>query len=447
MKTIPSDLTSERALLGACLLDNSQFDEVADIVTAEDFYHAGHRAVWRAISALTIKGAGCDVVTVADAMTAAGTLSEVDGVPGLLQILESVPISEHARFYALQVAGWAKRRNLVLMASKLNVVAQDASRDVDEIVSESVSMVNAVAERGIRVGPKAVADVASEVLNGERRAGMDTGFPSVDQIGGGLRDQELTILAARPSVGKSALGAAVAWNSARTGNPTLFFSMEQPSQEIVGRLLSRDTGIVYTKFRSGLDEFDRRQVAMSGHEMSGIPFWIDDRSGRTVSEVAAISRQMQRKHGLRLVVVDYLQLMTPEDKKSPREQQVSGISRGLKHLARTLKVSVLALAQLNRQNEMRANKMPGMSDLRESGALEQDADNIWLLHRPNKDEPDKTENPDDRAIVIVAKNRNGPTGQVNIGWDGQYVSFFDPGSRPISESESSDFFDNGSQWR
>lgn len=445
--SMPHDLTAERALLGSCLLDNTKIDEVAEIVSADDFFHAGHRAAWRAMIALTEQGRASDAVTVADAMAAAGTLQEIDGVVGLVGILETVPHAAHARFYAEAVAGWAKRRNLKMIAAKLNSVSQDASLDTDEVVSKAVAMVQDVAESGVRSGPRTAKEVVDEVLSRPIASGMQTGFPAIDEVTYGLHREEMVILAARPSIGKTALAAAIAWNAARLGNTALVFSMEQPARDVIGRLISRETGIQFHKFRTGFDEFDRRQIWGAGEDLVNVPLFIDDSSGRTVAEVGAIARQIQRRHGLSLVVVDYLQLMKPEDKRVPREQQVSEISRGLKAIARNLKVSLIALAQLNRQSDLRASKIPVLADLRESGSLEQDGDGVWFIHRPNKDDPNPHQNPDDHALIVIAKNRNGPLGNVRIGWDGQYVSFFDPSSRPISESESNDFFDNGSQWR
>lgn len=443
---MPQDLIAERACLGSCLLDNTTIDAVSEIITAEDFYHAGHRSAFRAMQSLTESGRPADPVTVADAMAATGTLGEVGGVPGLLEILETVPHAAYAAFYASQVAAWAKRRNLKMMASRINVVAQDASQDIDEVVAKAVAEVQAIAERGIRSGPRTAKQVVDEVLTREIVSGMQSGFPSLDEITHGLHREEMIILAARPSLGKTAFAAAIAWHAAKLGNTALMFSMEQPARDVISRLISRDTGMEFTKFRKGLNEYDRRQIWGVGEDAAQIPLFIDDSSGRTLAEVGAIARQIQRKHSLSIVVVDYLQLMRPEDKKVPREQQVSEISRGLKAIARTLKVSVIALAQLNRQSDLRASKIPVLADLRESGSLEQDGDGVWFIHRPNKDDPNPQQNPDDHALIVVAKNRNGPLGTVRVGWAGQYVSFFDESQRQITEQDSETYFNDGG-WR
>ncbi|QDT39433.1 replicative DNA helicase [Stratiformator vulcanicus] len=429
----PQNLEAERGVLGSLLLMNDAIDEVADVVTADSFYSDRHRLIYASIHDLYERGVrGIDVVTLAEKLEKERHLEECGGPAYLVEILESVPHAAHAKYYAEIVREKAVERSLIYACTDILKECYDATRPIDEILQ--------LAEQGIfrileqqeiterfsidQILIDAWSRIEQRSQNEGELSGLTTGFSDLDKHTNGFQPSELIILAARPSMGKTAL--VCNWAEAiadRTGKAVLLFSLEQSKLELAERFLCIRAQVDGHKLRSGeFDEAERYRLMEASSELHELPLFIDDQAGRTVSQIGAIARRLKRQGNLGIIIVDYLQLIEPEDRKAPREQQIAFISRRLKFIAKELSVPVVALAQLNRGVELREDKRPRLADLRESGAIEQDADLISFLHRP--DQYDKNDRPGE-AEVIIAKHRSGPTGIVKLTWRAKYMRFED----------------------
>lgn len=428
----PQDLEAERSLLGGFLLSNQSIDDARVIVSPGCFYADAHRRICAVIfeswSALT----PIDAVTLGHALERRGWLGDVGGPTYLAQLLETVPHAAHVEHYARIVREKWERRRIIEISERAIRSSQDGGREIADTVAEADSGFHAVLERSAASETVELSDALMamyDVLDADESPGQPTGYAALDQTAnGGWRDGAMYILAARPSVGKTAFACNVALNTAAAGGNVLFISIEQPRRELSERLLSIRSGVPVTAIqRRTLTTEDRDRIDTAAGELSALQIAIDDGSHRNVSQISAIARLRKRRHGLTLVIVDYLQLLSAEDPRANREQQVAGMSRGLKVLARDLGVPVIALAQLNRQIENRDNKRPRLADLRDSGSIEQDADAVMFLDRPST--YDEHANPSE-ARLIVAKNRNGPVGDVHLRWHPQTMRF-----DPVEEEE------------
>ncbi|QDU37657.1 Replicative DNA helicase [Maioricimonas rarisocia] len=414
---------AERALVGSILLDPSWLDEIDGIVSAGDLANPGLAIMFQAAVDLHRTGTPIDPISVGRLLESHDLLAKVGGAVGIHDALNEVPHADHCEFYASVVRADADRRRAQSVGKELQNATSDRSRDLGEIVAEARRGLDAVEDRGRDVEPVSILDALADwrAGYGEHERATPTGFPELDhRLNGGLRAGNLLVLAARPATGKTALACSLASQLA-CATQVLFVSCEMTCTELLERLLAAESGLPLERIRTGrLDSSDEQRIAEAQERMAGRRLSIDDIPGQTVSRIAATARRYRRRHGLGLIVVDYLQILASKDKRANRESEVAAMSRGLKSLARELEIPVIALSQLNRAVEYREVKRPRLSDLRESGAIEQDADIVLLLHRAAMHEPGA---PDDEAELIIAKNRNGTTGVVRLLWDGRTTRF------------------------
>ncbi|MBT6156998.1 MAG: replicative DNA helicase [Planctomycetaceae bacterium] len=427
----PQNLDAERSVLGSILLVNEAIDEVAEFLDADHFYGDAHRRMYAAIAKLHDSGIrGIDAVTLGNELALHSELEEVGGVPYLVEVLESVPHAGHARYYANIVRDKSVQRSLIYACTEILRESYDPAGDTEELLQSAEKQIFQILEGQEETAHFDIGNILIDAWDriNERLesddsfSGLPTGYTDFDAKTNGLQPSELIILAARPSMGKTALACNWAVNiAAATGRGVLFFSLEQSRLELAERFLCIRSQINGHKLRSGdLDEEERDKLMKASQELSEIPLFIDDKPGRTVGQMGAIARRLKRQNDIGLMVIDYLQFVEPEDRQAPREQQIALITRRLKNIGKELGIPVIALAQLNRGVEMREDKRPRLADLRESGAIEQDADLVTFLHRPDAYDP--TDQPG-VAEVIIAKHRSGPTGIVPLTWRAEIMRF------------------------
>ncbi len=445
-KLPPQNLEAERCVLACMLLANETIDEVLDIVQPEHFYSAAHQEIARTILRMYETSAGgIDLVTLTEELEREGKLEEVGGPSYLVSILESVPYAAHAKYYAGIVRDKWMLRKLREACTEILQDVHTSTDDPQEVLARAEQRIFKILETKGQVQNFELKDILVDTFDSiiERwehegaLPGLSTGFHDLDNLTNGLQPAELIILAARPSMGKTAfvcnIAEAVATEARRRQMETspnareqakggvLMFSLEQSSLDLAERLLCIFTRIDGHRLKRGeLSDEEKQDVQVAASALSELPIFIDDRAGLTMSEIAAVSRRVKRKYDIALIIIDYLQLIEPEDKRISREQQVAQITRRLKKLAKDLDLPIIALAQLNRGVEMRTEKQPRLADLRESGSIEQDADKVLFLHRPEAYDP---EDHPGEAEVIVAKNRNGRTGVVTLAWIAESMRF------------------------
>lgn len=431
VRTLPNDLNAEMATLGGMLLSQEAVAEVFEEVRAVDFYAPKHEIIFNAILSLFGKGEPTDVIAVTDELSKTGNLLKGGGADYLHSLASYVPTAASASYYASIVAEKAVLRRLIEAGTRIAQSGYDSQGEVLELVNDAQSEIFKVASAS--AGEDFVAlntsieDAIHEMEAAQNRGGeltgIATGFTELDQLTHGLHPGQLVILAARPAMGKSTLALDIARNASLVkGNSTIFFSLEMGRSEIAMRLLSAESAISLQSMRKGmLAEKDWSKIAATRGKINDAPLYIDDSPNMTLVEIRAKCRRLAQQTDLKMVVIDYLQLLTSGKKVESRQQEVSEFSRALKLLAKELGVPVIAISQLNRQTEQSKDKKPELSHLRESGSLEQDADVVVLLHREGvyeRDHPRAGE-----ADLILAKQRNGPTGTVVVAFQGQYSRF------------------------
>lgn len=431
----PSSQEAEKNVVGAILLDPLICDEIALLLRPEDFYSDALRRIYTQLLYLHNSGSGIDIVLLKERLQEAGELEEVGGLPFLGELMSSVQTVAHAAHYAGIVRDQAVRRDLI-HASTLNL--QEAfmpQYQVRELVSQAEERIFAIGDSrsGNQVIPISKVMEESVKMIQMRSTGtsdgVPTGFIDLDDLLGGLHPSELVILAARPSMGKTAFAANIASNVAlHQKQPVLFFSLEMSKIELGIRFLCAYGKIKGSKLKGGtLSVEDNKKVVQAASTLSGSPLYFDDSPSRTVTEIGAMCRRIKRQNGtLGLVVIDYLGLIEPDNSMDPRQEQVAKIARRLKGLARELEVPVLCLAQLNRMAEATKDNRPRLSHLRESGAIEQDADVVMFVHREeyyHSREEAEDKKLIGKAEIIIAKQRNGPIGTVDLAWLGEYTVF------------------------
>lgn len=430
----PHSVEAEQAVIGGLMLDNASWDQIADRVSEDDFYRHAHRLVFRALSTLADRGEPLDAVTVSEHLARNGVLEDVGGLGYLAMLAKDTPSAANIRAYADIVRERAMLRQLISVGGEIagSALTPDG-RSAADLVEAAEQSVFAIAERGMRARQifaplKQVLTGAIERIDelyqaGSHITGLSTGFDRLDEMTSGLQKGDLVIVAGRPSMGKTALAMNMAEHAAiKHKVPTAIFSMEMSAEQLAMRLISNLGRINQTKLRSGsLKDDDWPRMSSAVTILSEAPIFIDDSPGLNPSELRARARRLKREHGLGLVVVDYLQLMQVPGTAENRATEISEISRGLKALAKELEVPVIALSQLNRSVEQRTDKRPVMSDLRESGAIEQDADVIAFIYR--EEQYDKETRRKGIADIIIAKQRNGPTGDVQLTFLGEYTRF------------------------
>ena len=430
----PHHIEAEQAVLGGLMLDNRAWDQIADRITAEDFYRRDHQVIFSAIAERSANGEPSDAVTLAEWLERKGLTGETGGLVYLGQLVRDTPSADNVRAYADAVRERSTLRQLISIGGEIANSAYDPEgRDAAEILDEAERRVFEIAEGRNKTGSgfvplrnevgKVIDMIDTLAQNPGAITGLSTGFKKLDEMTAGLQKGDLIIVAARPSMGKTTFSLNMAENAAFGAKQAKVgvFSMEMGREQLAFRMVSSLGRVDQTKLRTGQldDDWSRVQMAISMMKTSNI--FIDDTPALSPTEVRARSRRLKREHGLDLIVVDYLQLMQVPGNKENRTAEISEISRSLKALAKELAVPVIALSQLNRSVEQRTDKKPVMSDLRESGAIEQDADVIMMIYREevyNKETPRKG-----IADIIITKQRNGPIGEVELTFLGKYTKF------------------------
>jgi replicative DNA helicase len=449
----PHSIEAEQSVLGALLRFNDGFDQVGDL-EAKHFYREDHRIVYTEIVRMIGHGEPADVMTVYAALEGRGGAIDAGILPYLHRLTETMPSAANIGRYAGIVVDRALRRAVMFVADSINGLAMNPKgKTADEVVDKMQSLVTSLAERRVRNEPKMIRDILTNFIDGitRRAEGNDnaipTGIPGIDRLltGGGFRPGQLIIVAGRPSMGKSALTADVGLNIA-ADRSVLTFSMEMESQEIAGRALANRGRVSLGKVMGQIPEDDELTwagVSAGCIKLDALSFAIDDTPAISLLELRMKAKAWKRKHGLHVIVVDYLGLMTGGEGEK-RHEQIGSYSRGLKALAKELGVAVIALAQLNRKVEERPDRRPMLSDLRDSGEIEQDADIVMLVHRPEMYDP---ENLDLRgyAEILLRKQRGGGLGDIPLLFDGPTCAFSDwrgsPPSAPAGKGRSSSRFD------
>lgn len=435
LRVPPHSVQGEQAVIGGLMLDEEAWDKVADIITAQDFYRREHQLIFDAIRKLSANDQPLDVVTVAEELERSGNLDEAGGMPYLGTLANETPAALNIPAYANIVREQSVVRQLIRTGNKIADSGYSPDgRKVPELLDEAESMVFQIAEQQAkgRNGFQNINDLLTNTVNKieelftseDALTGLSTGFSDFDDRTSGLQPADLIIVAGRPSMGKTTFAMNIAENVAiSSGEPVAIFSMEMPGEALTMRMISSLGRINQQAVRSGkLEDDDWPRVTSAVQILSQAKMYIDDTPALTPTEVRARCRRLKKEAGgLGLVVLDYLQLMQAPEAGDNRTAEISAISRGLKALAKEMEVPVIALSQLNRSLEQRPNKRPVMSDLRESGAIEQDADLIVFIYRDevyNEDSPDKG-----KAEIIIGKQRNGPIGTVNLTFQGQFTRF------------------------
>ncbi|SHN46870.1 replicative DNA helicase [Cryptosporangium aurantiacum] len=436
-RTPPQDLAAEQSVLGGMLLSKDAIADVVEIVRSNDFYKPAHALVFDTILDLYGRGEPADPVTVVAALADRAELARVGGAPYVHTLIQQVPTAANAAYYARIVAERAILRRLVEAGTRIVQLgygsAAGAGREVDDVVDMAQQAVYEITEKRTSDDYTVLEELLQPTMDeieaigatGGVMSGVPTGFADLDRLTNGLHPGQLIIVAARPGLGKSTFGLDVARSaSIRNRLTSAVFSLEMSKIEITMRLLSAEARVPLHHLRSGqLSEDDWTKLARRIGEVSEAPLFIDDSPNMTMMEIRAKARRLKQRHDLRLVVIDYLQLMTGNKRVESRQQEVAELSRGLKLLAKELEVPVIAASQLNRGPEQRTDKRPQLSDLRESGSIEQDADMVLLLHREDyyeKESPRAGE-----ADFILAKHRNGPTDTVTVAFQGHFSRFVD----------------------
>ncbi len=433
-RTPPQDLAAEQCVLGGMLLSKDAIADVVEVLRPQDFYQPAHQTVYDVVLDLYGRGEPADPVTVSAELTRRGEITRVGGAPYLHTLISSVPTAANAAYYARIVRDRAVLRRLVEAGTKIVQMGYGADgSEADDVVDRAQAEVYSVTERRASEDYLPLAEIMHGTLEeieaissrGGAMVGVPTGFADLDGLTNGLHGGQLIVVAARPAAGKSTLG--LDWcraASIRHRLSSVIFSLEMGRNEITMRLLSAEARVALHHMRSGtMSDDDWTRLARTMTNVSEAPLFIDDSPNMSMMEIRAKCRRLKQRHDLRLVVVDYLQLMTSGKRVESRQQEVAEFSRSLKLLAKELDVPVVAISQLNRGPEQRTDKRPQLSDLRESGAIEQDADIVILLHREDLYERESPRAGE--ADLIVAKNRNGPTANVVVAFQGHYARFVD----------------------
>ncbi|GMV37209.1 MAG: replicative DNA helicase [Fimbriimonadales bacterium] len=438
----PQDLDAEMSALGAMMFSPQALEAVLQQCRSEDFYRPSHRAIFDSIASLVDRGEAVDPITVKDELQRVGKLQECGGMDYLLQLTESVPSAANAGYYANIVVENAIRRNLRSAGAEVMQLAYGED-EVAEVIDQAEQRIFAVGQRRMGKDFQPAKQLITEYFERveeayathKRQMGMPTGFADLDDLTTGLYPSDFIIIAARPSVGKTALALHIAMNCAmRHQATTAFFSLEMSASQLAQRMVCSVAGINSQRARTvNLSEDDFDRIHAAADKLYTVPLYIDDSSDISTLELMAKCRRLKAQHGLGLVVVDYLQLMRGAKRSENRTQEISEIARGLKRIAKDLEVPVIALSQLSRLVEHRENKRPVLSDLRESGSIEAEADVVMLLYRASyykqeaegetAEEDARAPGEPDTVEVNIAKHRNGPTGVVKLAFQREFARF------------------------
>lgn len=432
----PHNLEAEEAIISAILHDNSTLNDIMELLSAEDFYRSSHQKIYSTITELFGKGEPVDIVTLTNALKSRGQLEETGGVSGIVHILESVPMAVNAIHYAKIIHDKGCLRRLIEKANDIVKRCFESQGEVEEVLDFSEKAIFEISEKKAKPAFHHISSLINmnidklEARQGNKTflTGVPTGFTGLDNITSGFQRSDLIILAARPSMGKTALALNIVRNAAVLHQvPCAIFSLEMSKEQLSMRMLCSEARIDSVRLRDGFftgDDWDR--LTHAAGVLTEAPIYIDDSSDISSLTIRAKARRLKMEKNLGLIVIDYLQLMKSSISNDRRDLEISEISRSIKSLARELDIPIVALSQLNRKLEERSDKRPQLSDLRESGALEQDADVVTFIYRDevyNKDENNPNRG---KAEIIVAKHRNGPTGLSRLTFLTSYTRFENP---------------------
>jgi len=433
-RPLPQNLEAERSILGAVLLDNHALNAAVQVLRSEDFFLSQHRHIFERMVQLSEKQQAIDTITLMEDLSRRGELEAAGGVAYLSQLADGLPRVTNVDHYSRIVKEKSILRGLIHSTAAIQEQAFASGEDADVILDRAESKIFQLAEDRVKAGLIGVKDLVKDGFErlekifseGRRITGLATGYAGLDNETAGLQPSELIILAARPSMGKTALALNIAENvGLRQREPVAIFSLEMSKESLLLRLLASEARVDAHKFRTGhMSRDDWSKVTGALANLGEAPIWIDDSASSTVLEMGAKARRLKRDRGLSLMIVDYLQLVVPtgSGRQTNRQEEVSGMSRALKGLAKELKVPIVVLSQLTRAPE-REERKPQLADLRESGAIEQDADVVLFINRPNFYKTDLPEEDRAKAELIIAKQRNGPTGTLNFVFLARHTRF------------------------
>ena len=427
----PQNLEAEQSILGGIMLDNQALNSVLEILQVKDFYNNAHRKIFSAIIELSERNEPSDLITLSSALRDKKQMDAVGGVSYLASLVDNVPSAANIAYYSKIVKEKAILRGLIGTATEILNKSYDTGAEVDQVLDEAEHAIFEISENKIRPAFFAIKDLIKDSFKTieklfERKdliTGVPTGFDKIDDITSGLQNSDLIIIAGRPSMGKTAFALNIAqYTAIRLQIPVAIFSLEMAKEQLALRMLASEAKVDSQRLRKGfLGEMDWPKLTTAAGNLSEAPIFIDDTPAITVLEMKAKARRLKAETGLGLIILDYLQLMRSGGYKESREQEISEISRSLKALAKELRVPVIALSQLNRKVEDRTNRRPQMADLRESGAIEQDADLIAFIYR---DEVyNKESNEKGIAEIIIGKQRNGALGTIELTFIGEHTRF------------------------
>ncbi len=461
-KVQPQAVALEEAVLGAIMLDKDAFPTATEILRAESFYIEAHQLIYTTMSEIYGQSQPIDLLTVHEALKKAGALEKAGGITYLMELTNKIASAANLEFHARIIAQKYIQRELIRVSTTIIEDSYDETKDVFELLDMAEQSLYDITDKNLSSGYESLKMLAIQAQReieaasqkGSEMTGVTTGYVELDKLTSGWQPSDLIIIAARPGMGKTAFTLSLAKNAAEVGRGVAVFSLEMASVQLVQRLISMDAEISGSKLRNGqMEDYEWKKLHESVEKLADIPIFIDDTPGINIFELRAKCRRLKQKHDISMIVIDYLQLMSGAPGGGGggnREQEISAISRALKGLAKELKVPVIALSQLSRAVESRGGeKRPMLSDLRESGAIEQDADIVTFIYRPGYygiEEGDMGV-PSDLTEIIVAKHRNGSLDTVELKFVGQYVKFEDPGeggfSNDLGNSFVADPFANG----
>ncbi|MEK7608362.1 MAG: replicative DNA helicase [Patescibacteria group bacterium] len=446
LKLPPQNIEAEQSVLGSILIDTNAIMKVADTLLADDFYNPSHKAIYEAIFELYEKRQPIDIVSVGNRLKEKKILADVGGSSYLADLTNKIATASHVSHYAKMVKDKKQLRDLIRASAEITEDAFGATDDIEDLVDVIEQKILAISQKAMPQNFVAVKDELKsayeriEMLNQHKGAlrGVPTGFTKLDEKLSGLQKSDLIILGARPSLGKTTLAMDIARHAATKGGvPVGIFSLEMSREQVIDRLIAAESEVPLWKLRTGRvsEDIEFQMIQGALDRLATANIYIDDTPSPNIMQMRSMARRLQIEHGLGLIIIDYLQLVMPRTKSDNVVQQVTEISRGLKGLARELNVPVLALSQLSRDVDKRDNKIPKLSDLRESGSIEQDADVVVFIYRKDRDRIDVPPEEQNVAQLIVAKHRNGPTGNIDVIFDQERVTFKNAETRYVADNE------------
>ncbi|MCR5362523.1 MAG: replicative DNA helicase [Bacteroidales bacterium] len=454
-KLQPQDISMEQAVLGALMLEKDAYSQVSEILKPDTFYEKKHQLIYTAIQELALAQNPIDLTTVTWQLQHDGTLEQIGGPLYISQLTQKVSSAAHIEFHAKVIAHKALARELISYAGKIEAAAFDETTDIEELMQEAEGNLFQLSQQNIKKDTQQIDPIVDEALKKIQEAanrpeglsGLPTGFTELDKKTSGWQNTDLIIIAARPAMGKTAFALSMVKNMAVNYNiPVGMFSLEMSNLQLVNRLLQNTCEITGDKVKSGrLEPHEWNQLMTRIKELQGAPIYVDDTPSLSVFELRTKARRLVKEHGVKILMIDYLQLMNASGMQfGSREQEVSNISRSLKGLAKELNIPIIALSQLNRgvENRQGGAQRPQLSDLRESGAIEQDADMVCFIHRPEYYKIYEDEKGNDlrgMAEIIIAKHRNGAVGDVRLRFIGQFVRFQNPDETSSITSTMTDY--------